>query len=149
MKKDQAYLMSILNIVRSELDEGKFKRNKEFKNFPNGSCKATSVLVGKVMKEILGTDSKIELICASMKEQLESTRTHAWLEYENEYFIDLTADQFEPRIPKVIFENKKYSWFNNFDIQSKQSIDSSNIDLDLVELNLIEPINYFTELIER
>ena len=82
----------------------------EFKNFPFGSCGDASILLAQYL-----TDSGYETPIYVSGQLVEPTGLpgHAWLELDG-VIIDITADGFEPHMPKVVVAENS-DWHNQFD----------------------------------
>lgn len=92
-------ILLIMRRVRSLLkDPAYHKLYIGTHNFPSGSCRDASLILGACIKESGLGDAKLLL------GENEEGKTHAWLEYQN-YILDITDDQFDNNnYPSVLVE---------------------------------------------
>jgi hypothetical protein len=94
--KSKAALEEIIIKFRKALEKPHVKESYiGFRHFPRGSCSDSSDLLGHYL-----TDNGLGRFDLVSGENANG-QTHAWLE-NNEYIIDITADQFENKSEKVI-----------------------------------------------
>lgn len=88
-------IIEYCRIIRSAIVCLKDK-TRLFKDFPNGCCRDTSLIVGELLKE-----KGFENIIYCSKDIDSDFSSHAWIEYKK-HIIDLTADQFGDEFNSVM-----------------------------------------------
>ena len=86
------------------------KLTMEFENFPTGCSDAAVLLAQHLIDEGFGTPTYVsaELIKSNQN------RGYAWIKLDG-IIIDITADGFDPKAPKVIVEENS-EWHEKFEI---------------------------------
>lgn len=92
-------IVLIMRRVRSLLEDPAYhKLYIGTHNFPSGSCRDASLILGACINESGLGDAKLLL------GESDEGKTHAWLEHQN-YILDITADQFDNNnYPSVLVE---------------------------------------------
>ena len=93
---------------------------KSLRNFPNGSCSDTSILLARFM---------IEKECGYFQRMFgeKIDGTHVWLS-QNGIIVDITASQFGKNIDSVIV-TRDHSWHNMFTVVEEKDSDIEYIRL--------------------
>jgi hypothetical protein len=86
--------------------------------FPVDCCKSTSVMFGHHLTRMVGPDR------LALTNGVRGNVIHAWLRV-GDYFVDLTADQFDGESRRVIVEHVEASpWFSSFAQQQSFPFDT-------------------------
>ncbi len=104
----------------------------EFEDFPVGSCGDASILLAQYL-----IDSGYDTPTYVSAELVTPTGLpgHAWIEL-NGLIIDITADGFDPKAPKVIVEANS-EWHEKFEILDKHAVGISMYQQDHIVRNLL------------
>jgi hypothetical protein len=106
---NREHLLDLCTIVRNAIESVKFNTTL-FKDFPMGSCRDSSIIIGMFLRE---NGCKNLTYCHAQWNEESRFRSHAWLEYEN-YIIDITADQFGIEFSSIIVSrNCDFSFYEN------------------------------------
>lgn len=120
MEKDELY--NYVSLFQNAIIELKDKLSVEFQFFPSGSCRTTCILLGTFLTEIGCKNFKMEI--GEKYDSNGQEYSHAWLETDNSFVIDITAYQFKDITKKIIF-GKKPLWYNSWIIT--EEIENPNI----------------------
>lgn len=86
--------------------------------FPLDHCKAASFMFGHYLLKFCNANRDRLFYVWGVRDE----ETHGWIQYE-QWFVDLTADQFEDEIREVIVANaEKSPWHQTFKGHSKRKI---------------------------
>ncbi|WP_372011342.1 hypothetical protein NBRC13296_12280 [Paenibacillus chitinolyticus] len=96
-------------------------------DFPHGACGDTSLLLGKFFYEHFDIDcSYVHGQYTECTGDMFILRTHSWLEYSG-YKIDITADQFDDDISKVLVI-EQHEFYERFEVDKTEAISSKSLD---------------------
>ena len=74
-------ILKVIKRIREIFDSNNYRNHIEFKNFPNGSCYASSVLLGLYLRK--NGFGNFEIVFSSRNE-----KTHVWLQ-NDKYYIEV------------------------------------------------------------
>lgn len=109
MKKDD--LFNYVKLFQNTIIKCKDKLSVEFQSFPCGSCGTTCLLLGTFLAENCFVNLKMKI--GEKNDSNGQEYSHAWLETDNSFIIDITAYQFPEITEKIIF-GKKPSWYDEW-----------------------------------
>jgi hypothetical protein len=128
VKNELEEIRNHAQLFRSAIESCKNKLSIPFKDFPSGSCGATTDILGVYLCE--KGYGKFNYICASENKIYASS--HAWLE-KDRLIVDITADQFEDQNNKVIVTAQS-SWhenkFINKEVRPVRNLDMGDLQCD-------------------
>ncbi len=91
-------IIKLANKVRSAIDkakdQGEFIDDHRFKNFLTACCGVTTDLLAKFLFDNEIT-IQLNYVCGTYYDTELELPNHAWLEFGNNYIIDITGDQFK------------------------------------------------------